>query len=83
MSDLYNNPMGTAEAAAEKLAELTGKPGHHVSLVMGSGWVDAADSLGDPTHEFDAVELPGFLPQPLLDMVEKLGHMTSQVPMEL
>ncbi len=54
--------MGTAEAAAEKLAELTGKPGHHVSLVMGSGWVDAADSLGDPTHEFDAVELPGFLP---------------------
>jgi len=61
MSDLYQDPIGTAEAAANKLAETTGKSSHHVALVMGSGWISAADSLGSPTHEFPATDLPGFL----------------------
>jgi len=61
MSDLYQDPIGTAESAAHKLAELTGKASHHVALVMGSGWISAADALGTPTHEFPAVDLPGFL----------------------
>lgn len=61
MSDLYNDPIGTAELAAKRLVELTGKSNHHVALVMGSGWISAADALGSPTHEFPAVELPGFL----------------------
>ena len=42
MSDLYTDPIGTAEVAAAKIAALTGKPRHHVALVMGSGWIDAA-----------------------------------------
>lgn len=62
MSDIYTDPIGAAERAAKKLAELTGKDEHHVALVMGSGWIDAADALGTPTHEFDATALPGFLP---------------------
>ena len=33
---------------------------HHVALVMGSGWISAADALGQPTHEFSVTELPGF-----------------------
>jgi len=61
MSDLYTDPIGTAELAADKLAELTGKASHQVALVMGSGWISAADALGTPTHEFPAVDLPGFL----------------------
>jgi purine-nucleoside phosphorylase len=61
MSDLYQDPIGTAESAAHKLSELTGKASHHVALVMGSGWISAADALGTPTHEFPAVDLPGFL----------------------
>ncbi len=61
MSDLYQDPIGTAEAAARTLAEITGKSSHHVALVMGSGWISAADSLGNATHEFPATDLPGFL----------------------
>ena len=61
MSDLYTDPIGTAEKAAHALAALTGKQQHDVALVMGSGWIDAADALGSPTHEFEATALPGFL----------------------
>jgi len=61
MADLYSDPIGTAEKAAQSLAEITGKNKHDVALVMGSGWIDAADALGQPTHEFNATQLPGFL----------------------
>ena len=60
MSDLYSDPLGTAQEAASKLALITGKDHHDVALIMGSGWVSAADALGTPTHEFDVTELPGF-----------------------
>ncbi|WP_165988639.1 purine-nucleoside phosphorylase [Streptomyces sp. YIM 98790] len=52
----------TAEAAAARLRELTGAAGHDVALVMGSGWVPAADALGTPEHEFPVTDLPGFPP---------------------
>ncbi|WP_326598715.1 purine-nucleoside phosphorylase [Streptomyces sp. NBC_01803] len=51
---------GAADAAAARIRELTGVAGHDVALVMGSGWVPAADQLGEPRHEFDFTELPGF-----------------------
>ena len=60
MSDLYSDPIGTAEQAAAKIAELTGKPKHDVALVMGSGWMPATDALGEPTHEFAVTDIPGF-----------------------
>ena len=60
MSDLYSDPIATAVLAAAKIAELTGKPKHHVALVMGSGWTPATDALGKPTHEFAVTEVPGF-----------------------
>ena len=62
MTDLYTDPIGTAEAAAAKIAQLTGKKSHQVALVMGSGWISAADYLGTPTHEFEVTTLPGFPP---------------------
>lgn len=68
MSDLYTDPLGTASVAALELTRITGKQSHDVALVMGSGWLSAADALGVPTHEFDATDLPGF-PAPTV-----LGH---------
>ncbi len=50
-----------AEAAASALALATGVPHHDVALVMGSGWVPAADALGRATAEVPMGELPGFL----------------------
>jgi len=61
MADLYSDPLGTAQAAAAELARITGKEKHDVALVMGSGWISAADALGVATHEFPATSLPGFL----------------------
>jgi len=66
MSDLYSDPLSTAILAASTLAKLTGKEGHDVALVMGSGWVSAADALGTPTHDFSVTELPGF-PAPTVE----------------
>ncbi|MBB0245192.1 purine-nucleoside phosphorylase [Streptomyces alkaliphilus] len=51
-----------AEEAAGRVRELTGVAGHDVALVMGSGWVPAADVLGAPEAEFPVTELPGFPP---------------------
>ena len=52
--------MGAAQSAALALKNKTGKISHDVALVMGSGWVSAADALGTPTHEFPVTDLPGF-----------------------
>ena len=51
-----------AAAAAEALAAVTGVPQHDVALVLGSGWVPAADALGAPGAEAHVTDLPGFLP---------------------
>jgi purine-nucleoside phosphorylase len=53
-------PSDLAREAADALAERTGEPKHDVAIVMGSGWLPAADVLGEPDHEFPAAELPGF-----------------------
>ena len=60
MTDLYTDPLKAAEEAASVLAAKTGKSTHDVALVMGSGWVSAAEALGQPTHEFPVTDLPGF-----------------------
>lgn len=49
-----------AEQAAAALARATGVLHHDVALVMGSGWVPAADALGEPTAEISMTDLPGF-----------------------
>jgi purine-nucleoside phosphorylase len=51
-----------AAAAAEALAGLSGVDKHDVAIVLGSGWVPAADALGPATAEFPVTDLPGFLP---------------------
>jgi purine-nucleoside phosphorylase len=54
------DPYAAAQAAAERLRELTGAERHDVALVMGSGWGPAADALGETVAEFAVTELPGF-----------------------
>ena len=49
-----------AVAAAARLAELTGVETHDVAIVLGSGWVPAADAIGTPTHDIAVTDLPGF-----------------------
>jgi len=60
MVDLYEDPIGAASLAAEEIAKKTGKSSHSIAFVMGSGWVDAAEHLGTPTHEIALHELHGF-----------------------
>lgn len=57
-----DDPYPAADAAAARLRELTGSGHHDVALVMGSGWVPAADELGGADHEFSVTDLPGFPP---------------------
>ena len=49
-----------ARQAADALAERTGTDKHDIALVMGSGWLPAAEALGEPEHELPAADLPGF-----------------------
>ncbi|MCL3819870.1 purine-nucleoside phosphorylase [Aeromicrobium wangtongii] len=49
-----------ARQAADALRERTGGGDHDIALVMGSGWLPAADALGVPDHEVPLAELPGF-----------------------
>ena len=62
LNPLYSDPLGTAQLAAREIARITGVERHDIGLVMGSGWVGALDALGEPTHEFNADEVIGFLP---------------------
>jgi purine-nucleoside phosphorylase len=54
------SPSDLAREAAATLADRTAGATHDVALVMGSGWLPAADALGDPDHELPASDLPGF-----------------------
>jgi len=56
------DPQEQAGQAASALRELVGdaEATWDVALVMGSGWLPAADALGTPEHEIPLADLPGF-----------------------
>lgn len=54
------DPAQIAADAASVLAARVGAPTHDVAVVLGSGWLPAADALGPPTVEIPFAELPGF-----------------------
>ena len=63
MSDApKTDPYAAAAEAATRLRELTGRDVHDVALVMGSGWVPAAEMLGETLLELPSTDLPGFPP---------------------
>ncbi len=53
-------PYDLARAAAAELAERTGVAEHDTALVLGSGWLPAAEMLGETIAEIDNTDLPGF-----------------------
>jgi len=60
VSETPADPYALASEAAARLRELTGADQHDVALVMGSGWVPAAELLGETVAELPVTELPGF-----------------------
>ncbi|WP_428847034.1 purine-nucleoside phosphorylase [Rhizohabitans arisaemae] len=56
------NAYELAGAAANSLRERAGVDSFDVALVMGSGWLPAADAIGEVAAEMAVTELPGFAP---------------------
>lgn len=48
-----------AEAAAD-IAARSGAPTHDIAIVLGSGWAEAADTLGSPDFECEIGSIPHF-----------------------
>lgn len=59
---MLDDPYIAAKLAAQSLSELTGVDRHDVALVLGSGWLPAAELLGTASHDLPVTDLPGFLP---------------------
>jgi purine-nucleoside phosphorylase len=57
-----NDAYDLARSAADGLRERASADSFDVALVMGSGWLPAADALGTPAAEIGMSELPGFAP---------------------
>ena len=54
-----NDPYELASASAVRLAEVTGTR-FDVAVVLGSGWMAAADAIGATEHEISLADLGGF-----------------------
>ena len=55
-----DEPFELARHAAAYIAEKTGVPSHDIALVLGSGWGEAAELIGETTATIPASEIPGF-----------------------
>ena len=53
-------PFELAAAAAGQISDRTGVARHDVAVVLGSGWLVAADRIGDVVAELPVTSLPGF-----------------------
>ncbi|WP_396268018.1 purine-nucleoside phosphorylase [Glutamicibacter sp. M10] len=60
MTDTHNDPQALAAQAAQVIAEQTNVEKHDIALVLGSGWGQAAELIGETTHTLDATTIPGF-----------------------
>ncbi len=54
------DPMELAAAAAAYIAQHTGVASHDIALVLGSGWGEAAELIGETTATLTAADIPGF-----------------------
>ncbi|RAX47526.1 purine-nucleoside phosphorylase [Arthrobacter sp. AQ5-06] len=60
-TDFQNtDPFAAARSAADYIAQETGVDSHDVALVLGSGWAEAADLIGETTATLTADTVPGF-----------------------
>lgn len=59
---MSTNPYNLAQDAAAALKSASGLDTFDAALVMGSGWVPAADVIGQTVAEVPVTDLPGFAP---------------------
>lgn len=60
LADPATDPFEIAQAAAAVIAERTGSARHDIALVLGSGWGQAADRIGERLATVDNADVPGF-----------------------
>ncbi len=60
LNDPGTDPFDVAKAAATVIAERTGAPTHDVALVLGSGWGQTGDLIGETIATIDNADVPGF-----------------------
>ncbi|WP_353950911.1 purine-nucleoside phosphorylase [Knoellia sp. S7-12] len=60
LSDPATDPFAVAEAAAAVIRERTGVESHDVALVLGSGWGQTGDLIGETLAEIENTDVPGF-----------------------
>ncbi|MBO1767530.1 purine-nucleoside phosphorylase [Allobranchiibius sp. GilTou38] len=60
LADPATDPFEVARSAAEVIAEATGSPHHDVALVLGSGWGETADRIGETLATVANTDVPGF-----------------------
>ena len=60
LNDPDTDPFEVAEQAAAVIAERTGAARHDVALVLGSGWRQAGDLIGETVATVDNADVPGF-----------------------
>ncbi|MGN6415237.1 purine-nucleoside phosphorylase [Flexivirga sp.] len=60
LADPATDPFEIAQAAAAVIAERTGSARHDIALVLGSGWGQAADRIGETVATVDNADVPGF-----------------------
>jgi purine-nucleoside phosphorylase len=53
-------PFAAAAESAAAIAAATGVERHDIALVLGSGWGEAAELIGETTHTLSAADIPGF-----------------------
>ncbi|MBO1755815.1 purine-nucleoside phosphorylase [Allobranchiibius sp. CTAmp26] len=60
LADPATDPFEVARSAAAVIAEATGVPRHDVALVLGSGWGQTADHIGETLATVANTDVPGF-----------------------
>ena len=60
LSDPATDPFEVARAAAAVIAERSGAERHDVALVLGSGWGQTGDLIGETLATIDNADVPGF-----------------------
>jgi purine-nucleoside phosphorylase len=60
LNDPGTDPFEVAQQAAAVIAERSGAARHDVALVLGSGWKDAGDIIGETLATIDNADVPGF-----------------------
>jgi len=60
LDDPAADPFEIAQQAAAVIAERSGSPRHDVALVLGSGWGQTGDLIGETLATIDNADVPGF-----------------------